>query len=409
MTDINQPIVIDNGTGIIKTGFAGSDKPKSVFRSCVGRIKHLRVMPGGSLEAASSNDGLFIGNKVEEHRGALKLNYPIDHGIIQNWSDMERIWSYVYSKDCLNIPSENQSVLLTEPPLNPYSTREKTAEIFFEGLNVPGLYFAIQAILSLYSSGRTTGIVLDSGDGVTHVVPVYEGLTIPHAIMRMDLGGRNVTEYLQKLLRRNTGYSFHTSSEFEIVRTIKEQCCSVVLNPNKLDEFSTVSSSVSSLPSSTSSSSNSSSSSSSASSSSKQPYKLPDGSVIDLGNEISRAPELLFSPSLLGYEYHGIHDLLISSVMRCDIDLRRVLLSSIVLSGGSTLFPGYGERLLSELRRHPLTPKEVKIRIAAPPERLYSTWIGGSILASLSTFKNMWITKNDYLEHGARIFTTKLL
>ena len=131
--------------------------------------------------------------------------------------------------------SEVHAVLLTEAPLNPYRNREKFAEIFFEGLNVPAMYVNIQAILSLFASGRTTGIVLDSGDGVTHIVPVYEGLAIPHAIQRLDVAGRAVTQQLQRLLRRQ-GYHFQTSAELEIVRQIKEQCCSVAFNPAKAEE-----------------------------------------------------------------------------------------------------------------------------------------------------------------------------
>ena len=375
----NQPIVIDNGTGVLKAGFAGADKPKIVFRSCVGRVKHSRVMPGGALEGSD----FFVGAKVEEHRGALKIEYPMEHGIVHNWADMEKIWTFLYSKDNLNIASDDHAVLLTEAPLNPYTNREKAAEIFFEGLNVPALYFGIQAMLSLYASGRTTGVVLDSGDGVTHVVPVYEGLAMPHAIMRMDVAGRSVTQNLQRLLRRS-GHTFHTSSEMEIVRQIKETCCSVAFNPTKSEEQFQQSGL-------------------------KQQFKLPDGSSIELGPETFRAPEILFQPDLLGLEYKGSHDCLISSIMKTDIDLRRVLLSQIVLAGGSTLFPGYGERLLNELRKHPLAPREAKIRIAAPPERLYSTWMGGSILASLSTFKSLWISKAEYLEHGPRILSSKLL
>lgn len=376
MSDGNQPVVIDNGSGVIKAGFAGTDKPKVVFRSCVGRVKHTRVMPGGALEG---ND-LFIGSKVEEHRGALKLSYPLENGIVENWADMEKIWSYLYTKDSLNVASEEHSVLLTEAPLNPVQNREKAAEIFFEGFNVPALFCSLQAVLSLYASGRTTGVVLDSGDGVTHVVPVYEGFAMPHAIMRMDIAGRHITNHLQLLLRRS-GHVFRTSSELEVVRQIKETCCVVAFNPTEQESQVQT----------------------------KYPYSLPDGTTLDVGAEAFRAPEILFQPELIGSEYRGVHDILVKSVMRTDIDLRRVLFSQMVLAGGSTMFPGFGDRLLNEVRKHSLSPKDMKIRIAAPPERLFSTWIGGSILASLSTFKNMWITKADYLEHGARMLTSKNL
>jgi centractin len=246
------------------------------------------------------------------------------------------------------------------------------------------LFCSLQAILSLYASGRTTGIVLDSGDGVTHVVPVYEGFAIPSAIMRMDLAGRHITSQLQVLLRRS-GHLFQTSAEIEVVRMIKEACCVVAFTPPSADPLDSAKGGGGGCFS----------------------YELPDGSLVGVGPEAFRAPEILFQPELVGSEQRGVHDLLVKSVMRCDMDMRRVLFSQVVLAGGSTLFPGFGDRLLNEVRRHALSPKDMKIRIAAPPERLFSTWIGGSILASLSTFKNMWISKSDYLEQGARLLCSK--
>lgn len=310
------PVVIDNGTGICKAGLAGSDKPKVVFRSCIGRAKHVRVMGGGALDG-----GVFIGSKAQEHRGALNISYPMENGIVNNWNDMEKIWSYVYNKQNLNIQSEEHAVLLTEAPLNPFSNREKAAEVFFESLNVPALHTALQAVLSLYASGRVTGAVLDSGEGVTHVIPVYEGFVLPNAITRMDLAGRDVTNQLQLLLRRS-GHTFHTSSELEVVRQIKETCCVIAFNPQEKESQSTPT----------------------------HPYSLPDGTVLDVGSEAFRAPEILFRPYLVGSEDLGVHDMLVKSVMKSDIDMRRILFSHMVLAGGSTMFPGYGDRLLNEVR-----------------------------------------------------------
>lgn len=173
---------------------------------------------------------------------------------------------------------------------------------------------------------------------------------------------------------------FHTSAELDVVRQIKETCCSVAFNPSKMEEEASV----------------------------KHSFRLPDGQVIDLGVEVFRAPEVLFQPELVGFEYRGVHDLLVTSIHRADLDLRKALYSQIVLAGGSTLFPGYGERMLHEVRRHVEAPKDTKIRIAAPPERLLSTWIGGSILASLSTFKTLWVSKKDYFEHGAKLLNKSL-
>ncbi|KAI0223975.1 centractin- actin- protein of the dynactin complex [Massospora cicadina] len=221
----NQPVVIDNGSGVIKAGFAGAGLPKSVFPSIVGHPKHVRIM-AGAVEGDT-----FIGKRAEELRGLLRVSYPMEHGTVIDWDDMESIWRYLYSDELKVLPEEHP-VLLTEAPFSPTSMREQAAQIFFETFNVPSFLTSVQAVLSLYASGRTTGIVLDCGDGVTHAVPIYEGFSMPNAVRRVDIAGRDVTDYLQSLLRKS-GYNFHTTAEKEIVRLIKEKTSYVSLSPNK--------------------------------------------------------------------------------------------------------------------------------------------------------------------------------
>ena len=367
----NQPIVLDNGSGMIKAGFAGDQIPKYIFPNYVGRPKHVRVMAGG-LEGDT-----FIGPRAEEHRGLLRINYPMEHGIVNDWDDMERIWHHLLcSKDQMYIKPEEHPVLLTEAPLNPAKNRERAAQIFFETFGTPAMFMSIQAVLSLYSTGRTTGIVLDSGDGVTHAVPIYEGYALSHSIQRSDIAGRDVTRYLQLLLRKEARH-FKTSAEFEVVRQIKEKACFVSSNIQK-DEMNPPE---------------------------KTQYLLPDGSHFELGMSRFRAPEVLFRPDLIGDESPGIHELLTFGIQRADLELRKVLYSNIILSGGCTLLKGFGERILGEVKK--LAPKDIKIKISAPAERMYSTWMGGSILASLDTFKRMWVSKKDYDSEGARILHKK--
>ncbi|KKY27334.1 putative actin [Phaeomoniella chlamydospora] len=371
----NVPIVLDNGSGTIRAGFAGEDLPKCFFPSYVGRPKHVRVL-AGALEGE-----VFIGPRAEELRGLLKIRYPLEHGIVTDWDDMEKIWTYVYEGE-LKTLSEDHPVLLTEAPLNPRRNRDIAAQILFEQFNIPALYTNIQAVLSLYASGRTTGVVLDSGDGVSHAVPVYEGFAMPSSIRRIDVAGRDVTEHLQMLLRK-AGHVFHTSAEKETVRIMKEKLSYIALDPRKEEkdwapgmgrgEDKTAE------------------------------YTLPDGHKVKLGPERFRAPEILFDPEIIGLEYSGIHQMVNDSINRTDLDLRKNLFSNIVLSGGSTLTKGFGERLLYEIQR--LAPKEMKIKIFAPPERKYSTWIGGSILAGLSTFRKMWVSIDDWHENPDIIHT----
>jgi centractin len=278
---------------------------------------------------------------------------------------------HVYSKQCLNAKQEEHPVLMTEAPLNPRRNRDKIAEIMFETIRAPALYFTPPSVLSLYASGRTTGVVLDVGDTVTHAVPVYEGFALQHSISRSDIAGRDVTRELQLQLRR-AGLTFTTTAEADLAKTIKEETC--FLNPTT-DE--------------------------STEKESKIQYQLPDGSVVNLGSERHSAPSLLFDPSLIGSEEPGASDILVNSIMKSDIDLRAKLYSQIVLAGGSTLTPRFGDRLLYDLRVR--SPAHTRIRISASPERLYSCYVGGSILASLATFKNMWVSREEYEERGSMV------
>lgn len=370
----NQPVVLDNGSGVLKAGFAGDQTPKCIFANYVGRPKHVRLM-AGALEGDA-----FIGSKAETHRGLLKIKYPIEHGIVEDWQDMERIWTHLFSKEQLHIQPEEHPILITEAPLNPKRNREKTAEILFETFSVPALYISMQAVLSLYASGRTTGVVLDSGDGVTHAVPIYEGFAMRHSITRSDLAGRDVTRHLQLLLRKESLH-LKTSAEFEIARVIKEQACYVAANPAREEQLEADRHAE------------------------RGQYILPDGQQIRIGAARFRAPEILFSPDQIGEECEGIHEVLTYSVTKADMDLRRTLFSNIVLSGGSTLFRGFGDRLLAEVKK--IAPRDIRIKISAPPERKVSTWLGGSILASLDTFRKMWISKREWDEDAARVIHKK--
>ncbi|KAJ5073118.1 actin-7-related [Anaeramoeba ignava] len=369
-------IVIDNGSGMIKAGIAGEETPKYDFPSIIGKEKNLK-------KETKSTDKFYIGNEAFLKREILSIQYPIQRGIIQDWENIEKIWNHVLFNE-LKIFPEQTPVLLTEPPFNPNRNREKMIEIMFETFNIPYSYIAIQGILSLYAAGRTTGIVLDIGDGVAHSVPIYEGYTFPHAISRMNLAGRDLTDYLMKILNEKE-YQFTTTSERETVKDIKEKLCYVAEDFDKEIKNSTQSNSI------------------------QENFQLPDGKFIKIGNERFICPEVLFNPSLIGMEHQGIHQMIHNSISKCDQDVTKDLYSNIVLSGGSSLFPGIETRTQSEIEK--LIEPSMRVNVfrdfSEVSGRKNMVWIGGSILASLIPFKDMWISRKNYLEFGSLIVHKK--
>ncbi|OSX75554.1 hypothetical protein BU14_0231s0007 [Porphyra umbilicalis] len=366
-------VVIDNGSGRCKAGIAGEDSPKSVFPAVIGTPKAKSIMVG------TGSKDVYVGDAAMARRGVLVIKYPLEHGIVTNWGDMEKIWHHGFFTELRVDPAEHPC-LLTEAPLNPKANRERMTQIMFETFNVPAFYVAIQAVLSLYASGRTSGIVVDSGDGVTHTVPIYEGYSLPHAVQRIDLAGRDLTEYLCRLLQTK-GYSFTTSAEKEIVRDIKQQLCFVAEDYDK--EMAGAASNKTL----------------------EKEYELPDGQIITVAEERFQCPEALFKPDLTGMEMQGMHLTAYTSIMKTDIDIRKDLYNNCVMSGGSTMFAGIASRVQREIET--LAPSSMKIKVIAPPERQYSVWIGGSILSSLSTFQQMWLSRAEYESDGPSVVHRK--
>ncbi|NWH43578.1 ACT1 protein, partial [Fregata magnificens] len=364
-------VIFDNGSGLFKAGIAGGSGPRSAFTAIVGRSKVKATMLGARQKEC------YTGGAAQSKRGVLSLNYPIDHGIVTCWDDRERIWRHVYEYE-LRIKASERPMLLTEAPVNPLQNREKMTEITFEGFMVSAMRVAVQATPALCASARITGIVVDGGDGVSHTVPIYEGYCLPHAVSRLDIAGWDITKYFMKLLLES-GHTFVSTAEREIVRYIKEKLCYVALEP--IQEMKAKPEEI------------------------MKEYRLPDNNIIQIGNQLFRAPETLLVPASVGVEAPGVHKMIFNSIMKRDIDVCSNLYGNILLSGGSTLFPGLEEWILKEMK--PQVPAGMFVRTIATPERKYRVWIGASILTCLTSFKQMGVTVSDYKDFGAAVIHRK--
>ena len=304
----------------------------------------------------------------------LSLRHPIERGIVTDWDGIEKVWLHAYSE--LGLRPGQRPVLLSEAILNPKANKEKMAQVLFEALNVPAMSVVSDAVLSLYAAGRTTGLALGCGEGVSHSVPIVEGYMLPQAAARFDWAGRDLTEYLARLLRQR-GYNFVTEAELELVRDMKEKLCFVPLDfDKKLKRQATRVEP-------------------------ERSYKLPDGQSISLDAERFQCAEALFHPMQAGLEFPGIHQALHDTIQKCDVDIRRTMYLTVMLSGGSTLFPNMVERLSEEIWH--MNPKPSKLIIVGDSSRHLSAWNGGAVLASLAAYRKSLVSKAEYDECGPAV------
>ena len=364
--------MLDQGTGFVKIGRAGTNFPDHTFPSMVGRpilrAEERNILVPSDVEIKD----IMCGSEASQVRSLLQINYPMENGIIKNWEDMEHLWDYAFYER-MKINPQGQKILLTEPPMNPLKNREMMCQVMFEKYGFDGVYVAIQAVLALYAQGLSSGVVVDSGDGVTHIVPVYESVVLNHLTKRLDVAGRDVTRHLINLLFRR-GYAFNRTADFETVRQIKEKLCYVSYDLGfdaKLARETTT------LVDS---------------------YELPDGRVIKVGSERFEAPECLFQPHLVDVEQPGVGETLFNTIQSADVDIR----SSLYLPS----------RLEKELKQLWLTRvlqgdasrlDKFKVRIEDPPRRKHMVFIGGAVLANIMADKDqMWISKKEWEDQGPR-------
>ncbi|KAM9270220.1 LOW QUALITY PROTEIN: actin-5-like [Morus bassanus] len=362
--------IFDIGSGQCKAGPSRDQTPHLVISTVVGYPKFKLVMFG------VSHKDCYTGEEASK-RGILTFTYPMENGVVTSWDDMEKVWRCLYKQELKMKPSERPT-LLTETPFNPLSHREKTAEMMVESFHVPVLLVALQVLMALYACARTTGLVLDSGNGVTVTVPIYKGRYLLHGVTRLDFAGRGVTKYLARFLLE-TGHSFISTAEREIVRDMKEKLCYVPLDPSQNMQ--------------------------------EKPeklmceYILPGGRAVKAGDRLLRSPEALFVPAEAEIPGPGVGGMVLQSVTKCREHIQSDMLRNMVLLGRSTLSRGFKERLLEELQTG--VPNTIHIKIISPPDQMQSMWIGASILASLRACRNVRVTREDYNEVGPTVLQRK--
>jgi actin-related protein 2 len=305
---------------------------------------------------------------------------------------MEKLWDYTFYEK-LQIRPQEHKILLTEPPENPVENRRNLIQTMFETYEFGACNISIQAMLTLYAQGLLTGVVVDTGDGVTHVMPVWEGFVDPNLIRRLDVAGRHITKNLINLLQLR-GYSFNRIADYDVVRQIKEKFCYVALDYETEKRLALETTCL------------------------MEQYTLPDGRVIKLGFERFQAAEALFTPSMIDNEKKGMADMIFDMIQCAPIDNRSDYYKHIVLSGGSSMYPGLPSRLEKDIKDRYLKDvlkgksenmKKFKIKIEDPPRRKHTVFMGGSILADIMKDRaEFWTTRSDYNELGVERIIAKM-
>ncbi|KAI8644645.1 actin family [Parasitella parasitica] len=468
-------LVFDMGSTMTRAGYAGEDTPRVMFPTSFGYVDIEEEVAAQPTEQTSREDTImseasdqpeltqqpqqpqqpqqqittkttrkyYVGdNKINTFKSNMQIKSPLKNGLVEDWDAMEHIWDATFNK-MLRIEPRNHPLLCTEVAWNTPENRQKTMQLAFEKFDFPAFYLAPDAVMTAFSVGRATALVLDSGGGITSAVPVYDGFVLKKGILHQPLAGDSIVDKIKQQLEVDLNYTItphyriakkklvekDQPPEIElrqlegITNTFNDYQSNRVLNEFKetICQISDTAFEEEAL-----------------SSRSKKTFEFPDGFNHSFGIERFKLPEMLFQPDVYDVESTktedkaepedhkdkskevekdepmqddqektnklvGVHDMVYNSINNCDIDLRPLLFNNVVVTGGNTLFRGFNERLNNDL---PLKAPGSKIKIHAAgntTERKCSSWLGGSILASLGTFHQLWISRKEYEEFGESI------
>ncbi len=362
MNDYLSNIVIDSGSCYTKSGYNGENAPRSVIPTLYGTYLNQNIM-------LTEDTKKFIGRECLSNC-ILNVSSPIKNGKIQNWDEMEAIWEYIFTSE-LKTSSDAHHIFLLMSLYSSNEDKEKAAQIIFEKFNAFNFHIEPQPIMTLYSTTKTTGLIVESGAGTTQIVPIYEGYIISNSIQYSEIGGESITNYIRnKISDRLKRYKVY--NEFEISRSIKEQLSLTSLTPLTGTENLNI----------------------------QKSYELPDGNTINIGDEVMFASEGNFNPEFIGLDSKGIDELIINCIDSMEVNIKKDFYSNIVLGGGNCSIVNLSERLKKELTGKINSTLRGGLRINAQPERKYSAWIGASVMCSISSFQQMWTSKSEYEETG---------
>lgn len=384
--DEQDVIVLDNGSGYLKVGFSGEDAPRAVLPTAVATTSEDEAREdehavGVDSAAAQRKSQAFFGDEALSQNGASIIR-PVQRGQVatsqQNKDALESLWEHTW-RNVLGVEQEELPVLIADTlPLGQgsYPSRQWTAEIMFEKLKVKSLAIFNTAVLSLFSTGRTRGLVVESGQGITHAVPVFEGYAIPHAIFKMEIAGQDITDKVRQQMEQEFG--IEQAHNLQVMQALKEKVCTVagsyfaaMKGPDASDEEA-------------------------------KSFELPDGKIIQVSKAIrTGSPEILFGDG--DPNNPSVQKICNEAITTCDLDFRQDLVRSLVVAGGTSMLPGLASRLKSELAS--TLPSELarQVEVCVDSQRRHAAWIGGSMFASLSTFDQVAITKQEYEEGKADV------
>ena len=322
-------VIIDIGSGIIKSGFGGEDGPRNIFNSLVGIPK----MPG--VMVSMGQQERFVGEEAISKLEIMNFNAPIQRGQVSDWDKFETLMHYLLYEKMKVVPEEI-SIMITESPNSPKENKQKLTELLFETFNVQNIHIANSSMLGLFAYGKTSGLIVDSGFNITSSVPLYEGFPLHHASIKLNFGGEDISKSLLQMIENELDPSYKYLKGRLLADNIKEKLGFIPLGGDIDEEEYT--------------------------------YTLPEGNEIKLGKQVSKCTELLFNPGE-NHELRSIDDIVMSSLSKCDPDIKEDIKESICLIGGNTYLRNFEEKLKNNLS----DKKEIgNFNISANPERQFS-------------------------------------